>query len=152
MRILVAFCTILAFAMPAKAEDPPDIVGDWLCEDQGAAFPEGISGSGYQLDFVVSEQKGPAFRGHVEWTEDRDETPEAKLSIRTIVREDDGSVTFRAPVFGVFGLEPGRFAFTETGDPGYHFGRVIDEATIEFIYLESGEHPLAALRVCQRGG
>jgi len=134
----------------ANADDHPDLVGEWACVDQGAAFPGGLSGPGYRVDLSVDEQLGPVFNGHVYWTQSRDETPEHEISSPNVVQDEDGTLTFRAPIYGVFALGPGQFAFTESGDPGYHFGRVIDEETIEFVYLESGEDPLAALRVCSR--
>ena len=140
----------LAMVPQSYAQDAPDITGDWTCIDQGAAFPGGLSGPGYQVDMSVDEQQGPVFNGFVYWTEDREETPEHRIASPAFHREEDGVITFRAPIYGVFALGPGQFAFTESGDPGFHFGRVVDDDTIEFIYLESGENPLAALRLCTR--
>lgn len=142
---LAAFMTT-----PAAAGNAFDIVGTWDCIEQGSAHPDGLSGPGYQLDFVVSRQKGPVFNGHVVWTEDKADVAEHQFAVRTILADSGENVTFRAQIYGAFTFEPGRFAFTESGDPGYHFGNMLDQDTIEFVYLESGKSPMAALRLCKR--
>ena len=149
-RPITTLTLTIALCSSALAIEPVNIVGDWLCEETEYAGPDGLGVSDYTFKFAVTEQKGAAFRGHVDWIEDKAEVPEEKMTIRTVVSEENGAITFRAPIFGIFALGDGRFSFSEKGDPGFHIGSVIDEDTIEFVYLESGEHAFAAGRICSR--
>ncbi|WP_299949441.1 hypothetical protein [uncultured Ruegeria sp.] len=141
---------LLAQVATGHAYAAEDIVGDWACVEQGSADSEGLLGAGYQLGFGVSEQQGPVFKGYVEWDEPRSEVSDSQMASRQIFKEADGIVTFRVPIFGAFALEPGQFFFVEEGDPGHHIGKVLDQSTIEFVYLESGANPLVAVRRCSR--
>ncbi|MCV0428774.1 MAG: hypothetical protein K5905_25250, partial [Roseibium sp.] len=80
--LLIALCT------SATAAEPMNIVGNWLCEETEYAGPDGLGVSDYTFNFSVTDQKGAAFKGHIDWIEDKSEVPEEKLAIRTIVSEE----------------------------------------------------------------
>jgi hypothetical protein len=66
MRTIAALILIAA-AVPALADDVPQLVGTWKGAYEGASVEHGFLAGDYTL--VIAEQKGRAFRGEITYTE-----------------------------------------------------------------------------------
>lgn len=98
----------------ALAQDTVSIVGTWVGQLQGAAMPDGWTGSA--ISFVVTDQQGPGFKGYVDYPE--------------------GSGQARSNFVGAIAMD-GRTVTTADSN-GYTTGFLITPDTLEHCYFESG--------------
>jgi hypothetical protein len=127
MRAALFALAALCFAAPAMAQGGPSMVGTWTGRAEGVGTKDGwYSGD---VTFVITEQRGSAFKGHVLY-------PEQSSGARN---EFVGAVAM-----------DGRTVTTADED-GFTTGFLIDPNTYEHCYLEAGaDAKVACLRLTRR--
>ncbi len=127
MRATLFALAALCFAAPALAQHGPSMVGTWTGRAEGVGTKDGwYSGN---VTFVITEQRGAAFKGHVLY-------PEQSSEIRN-------------EFVGALAMD-GRTVTTADED-GITTGFLIDPNTYEQCYFEAGEDAkVACLRLTRQ--
>ncbi len=127
MRAALFALAALCFAAPALAQHGPSMVGTWIGRAEGVGTKDGwYSGN---VTFVITEQRGAAFKGHVLYPEQSNE--------------------IRNEFVGAVALD-GRTVTTADED-GITTGFLIDPNTYEQRYFEAGEDAkVACLRLTRQ--
>ena len=115
MRATLFALAALCFAPPVFAQDVPSMVGTWTGRGEGVGIKDGWSSG--DVTFVITEQRGSAFKGHV------------------LYPEPDGEG--RNDFVGAVALD-GR-TITTADEDGVSTGFLVDPNTCELCYFEPGE-------------
>lgn len=117
-KFVLAFALVI-LAASAGAQDAimVSMVGTWAGKMQGAGNPDGWVGG--DVSFVVTEQKGSAFRGYAEYAK--------------------GGGRARDDFVGAIAMD-GRTVTTADSN-GYTAGFLITPDTLENCYFQSGTNP-----------
>lgn len=115
MRVALLAFAALCFVAPALAQGGPFMVGTWTGRTEGVGTKDGWSNG--NITWVITEQRGPALKGHVFYSE-------------------QGSQG-RSEFVGAIAMD-GRTVTTADED-GFTTGFLIDPNTLEQCYIEAGE-------------
>jgi hypothetical protein len=127
MRVAVFALEALCLAAPALAQDGLSMVSTWTGTAEGVGTMDGWY-SGY-VTFVITEQRGSAFKGYVLYPE---QSREARNEFVGVVALDGRTVT-------------------TADEDGITTGFLIDPNTYEQCYFEAGEDAkVACLRLTRQ--
>ena len=139
-----ALCLLLLLPFAAAAQDtetPPDLKGAW----KGTAdvyYPDAVKKIDTELK--VTGQDGWYFKGARGWKlVDPPEKPLGYIMNDPVNKADE-------PFLGVIGFDGKSLTLVENGDWGMMKAKLVEENKMEFLYFESGEHPLVFRLVLTR--
>ncbi len=114
------------FVCTADSPTVPDIIGNWVGTSVGHDRVHGyLEYPGYDLLMSITKQQGRVFNG--------------TLTVRNRVT---GTTDEPEGFSGVFGPDR-KTLFLSEYNSGFDIGQLIDENTLEIIYLEGGDNAMA---------
>lgn len=135
---------LLGMSFPSAAEDagtPPDLKGTWKGTGE-VYYPDAVKKIDTELK--VTGQDGWYFKGARGWKlVDPPEKPLGYIMNDPVNKADE-------PFLGVIGFDGKSLTLVENGDWGMMKAKLVEENKMEFLYFESGEHPLVFRLVLTR--
>ncbi len=116
MRATLFALAALCFAPPVFAQDAPSMIGTWTGTGEGVGIKDGWSSG--EITFVITEQRGSAFKGH------------------DVLNPEPDSES-RNEFVGAIALD-GR-TITTADEDGVTTGFLVDPNTYEVCYSKAGE-------------
>jgi translation initiation factor IF-1 len=118
----------------------PDLIGSWKGKNT-VAFPNGTNTN--IMDMRIVKQEGPYFWSERLWRNINKDAPTGHIKGKK--RSHAGEITL-----GVIDYDNKTIFMAEKDDGGIMKGKLIGKDKMEFIYIESGDHPVVMRTVLTR--